>query len=70
MKSKIDIGKDKSLLLKGGKILDITNGKTANKDILIHNGKIVEEGRADLIIGNPQAPLTKELVSVSPKINL
>ncbi len=38
--------------------------------IVLDHGKIVEEGRADLIIGNPQAPLTKELVSVSPKINL
>ena len=45
MKNKIAIGKDKSLLLKGGKILDITNGKTTNKDILIHNGKIVKIGK-------------------------
>ena len=42
MKSKIDIGKDKSLLLKGGKILDVTNGKTVATDILIHDGKIVK----------------------------
>ena len=45
MKNKIDIAKDKSLLLKGGKILDVTNGKTTNKDILINNGKIVEIGK-------------------------
>jgi len=45
MKNKIDIGKDKSLLLKGGKILDVTNGKTTNQDILIHNGKIVKLGK-------------------------
>ena len=32
MKSKIDIGKDKSLLLKDGTILDITNGKTIKQD--------------------------------------
>jgi len=45
MKNKIDIGKDKILLLKGGKILDVTNGKTSNKDILIDNGKIVKLGK-------------------------
>ena len=45
MKNKIDIAKDKSLLLKGGQILDVTNGKTTNKDILINNGKIVEIGK-------------------------
>jgi len=45
MKSKINITKDKSLLLKNGKILDITNGKTVGKDILIHKGKIVELGK-------------------------
>ena len=45
MKNKIDIAKHKSLLLKGGKILDVTNGKTTNKDILINNGKIVEIGK-------------------------
>lgn len=45
MKSKIDIGKDKSLLLKGGKILDVTNGKTVATDILIHDGKIVKLGK-------------------------
>ena len=36
--------------------------------IVLDQGKIVEEGQADLIISNPQATLTKELVSVSPKI--
>ncbi len=36
--------------------------------IVLDQGKIVEEGQADLIISNPQATLTKELVSISPKI--
>jgi len=45
MKNNININKDKNLLLKNGKILDITNGKTFSKDILIHNGKIVKLGK-------------------------
>ena len=36
--------------------------------IVLDQGKIVEEGQADLIISNPQAALTKELVSISPRI--
>ncbi len=36
--------------------------------IVLDQGKIVEEGQADLIIRNPKAALTKELVSVSPRI--
>ena len=43
--NKIDITEDKSLLLKNGKILDITDGKTVSKDILINNGKIVKLGK-------------------------
>ena len=45
MKNKIDITEDKSLLLKNGKILDIIDGKTVSKDILIHKGKIVKLGK-------------------------
>ncbi len=36
--------------------------------IVLDQGKIVEEGPADLIIRQPKADLTKELVSVSPRI--
>ncbi len=45
MKNKIDFNKDKSLLLKNGKILDIKTGKTFSKDILINNGQIIEIGK-------------------------
>ena len=43
--NKIDITEDKSLLLKNGKILDITDGKIVSKDILINKGKIVKLGK-------------------------
>ncbi len=45
MKTKINLDQDQSLLLKNGKILDITNGKTVSKDILIYKGKIIKLGK-------------------------
>jgi len=45
MKNKVNLTKNQSLLLKNGKVLDVTNGKTTKQDILIHNGKIVKLGK-------------------------
>ena len=35
------------LLLKGGKIFDVINGKTSSSDILIQSGKIVQIGKIE-----------------------
>ena len=44
MKTKVIINSNKKVLLKGGKILDVTNDQFSDNDILIQNGKIIEIG--------------------------
>ena len=48
MKNKIKLNSDQYLLLSGGEILNVINGKTSNQDILIHNDKIVDIGKIEI----------------------